>query len=138
MLENDAPTALPRVFASPVEAPDFTTSVPVSRLRQRILESDCAYASADLSRLGMESGMSTRGAGKGGLYLEHGKTTAQVEWFLVRGQDAPEQTYCGLALFESEGETRVTVANVRRSDMQVAKAAVESGDFLCTCKALSR
>lgn len=130
--------ALPGIFSSPENNPDFRVDIKPSLIERRVLKSECAEASSDISSLGMASGLMTRPENEGGLYLDKGMTPSGIKWFLVRAKDDPELTYCGIALAAAGNETGVSVANVRRRNMETLKTAVESGDFLCKCKELSR
>lgn len=79
----------------------------------------------------------TRPAAIDGVYLDGGRMPDGTKWFLHRAVDDPQITYCGIALIGSGDATNVSVTGVRSTDMEAAKAAVEFGDFLCTCKQLA-
>jgi hypothetical protein len=72
------------------------------------------------------------------LYLDGGQTRQGVQWFLVRSQDDPAMTYCGISFVANGNGTNVSVVNVRHKDKAAAREAVASGDFLCRCKQLAR
>ena len=72
------------------------------------------------------------------MFLDKGTAPDGTRWFLHRNMDDPELTYCGIALVETGAVTNVSVTGVRWTDLPEAKAAVESGDFLCECKRLAR
>lgn len=127
---------LPDVFASPGEAPDFSLPSKPASIEKRILSSECGDTSPDISGLG--SGLMTRPARSDGLYLDKGRADDGTKWFLVRAKDDPDITYCGIAIAGGDEGTNVSVTNVRRTDMDLAKAAIESGDFLCRCKQLAK
>lgn len=131
-------TFLPAVFGPPETAPDFSLPQAPALIRRLILGSKCGGASSDMSRLGMEAGMMTRPETSHGLYLDRGQTPGGTEWFLVRSQNVPGISYCGLAMVSDGQETHVSVANVSWRDMDLVKVAVESGDFLCRCERLSK
>lgn len=128
---------LPEVFTPPDGAPDFSLPQELHLIERRILSSKCGSASSNMSSLSLMSGLTTRPESAGELYLDVGRTPNGTKWFLVRAQDDPETTYCGIALAGGEKETNVSVVNVRSRDMATIKASVESGDFLCACKQLS-
>lgn len=131
-------SALPDAFTPPATAPDFSIPVNSSVLAQRVLRSKCKGSGADMSRMsGLMAGSITRPETIGGVYLDRGRMADGTRWFLHRAADDPEITYCGVALIGSGEQTNVSVTGIRFGDMTAAKTALESGDFLCTCKQLS-
>lgn len=130
-------SVLPDVFTPPASTPDFSLPVNSSAIERLILNSRCGSISEDLSQLSIASGLITRPATTGGVYLDKGRMPDGTKWFLHRAHDDPETTYCGIALIGLGKETNVSVTGVRFKDMDAAKAAVEFGDFLCRCKQLS-
>ena len=103
-------------------------------IEERILGSICAISMVDVSGLGLMTRPETRG----GVYLDSGTTVDGTRWFLHRNMDDPDITYCGVALVGVGTETNVSVTGVSYRNLPEAKAAVESGDFLCKCKRLAQ
>ena len=128
--------SLPDVFTEPDTTPDFSLAQELRSIERRILGSKCGSAGPNAS-FGLNSGLMTRPEGASSLYLDKGSTPNGTKWFLVRDQDDPEITYCGIAMVSREGKTNVSVVNVKFGDMDEIKTSVESGDFLCACKQLS-
>ena len=135
--DSNLTAPLPSAFDPPQTSPDFSLSQAPSSIRNGILHSKCASESSDVSRLGIEAGMTTRPASSDELYLETGETPEGTEWFLVRSRNYPEKTYCGLAISTDGKSTNISVANVSSRNMDLVKSSIESGDFLCKCKSLS-
>lgn len=129
--------ALPGVFAPPASAPDFSIPVEPSIIERRILATQCDGISEEMSLLAMDSGLMTRPPTSAGVYIDKGNTPDGTKWFLHRAADDPETTYCGIAFIGSGQGTNISVTGLRSRDMEAARIAIESGDFLCRCKQLS-
>ena len=125
---------LPEYFSLPDTSPWFTVSTAPTVIEKRILASKCASTSADVSGLGLMTRPETRG----GVFLDKGTAPDGTRWFLHRNMDDPDITYCGIALVGVGTETNVSVTGVGYRNLPEAKAAVESGDFLCKCKRLAQ
>jgi hypothetical protein len=121
-------------FASPATSPWFTVSAAPAIIEKRILNSKCASTSADVSGLGLMTRPETRG----GVYLDSGTAPDGSRWFLHWNMDDPGVTYCGIALVGVGTGMNVSLTGVRWTDLPEAKAAVESGDFLCRCQRLAQ
>jgi hypothetical protein len=133
-IAGSRPGVLPEYFSPPATSPWFTVSAAPTVVEKRILASKCSSTSADVSGLGLMTRPETRG----GVYLDQGTAPDGTRWFLHRNMDDPNLTYCGIALVETGTVTGVSLTGVRWKDLPEAKAAVESGDFLCKCKRLAQ
>jgi hypothetical protein len=133
-IADSRPDVLPEYFSPPATSPWFTVSAARTAIEKRILASECASTSVDVSGLGLMTRPETRG----GVYLDSGTTVDGTRWFLHRNMDDPDITYCGIALVGVGTKTNVSVTGVSYRNLPEAKAAVESGDFLCKCKRLAQ
>ena len=132
-----ADTDLPDDFSDPVRAPDFSSTTDRSSIVARLRRSKCSATSNDMTGLAF-AGMSTRPETVGGLVLDAGSTPEGTRWFIHRAAEDRDLTYCGVALAGVGTGTNVAVTGVHRGDMAAIQAAVESGDFFCTCKQLAK
>jgi hypothetical protein len=129
--------ALPDDFSDPVHHPDFSSTTERASIEARLRRSRCGATSNDMTSLAF-AGLNTRPETIGGVILDTGSTPDGTRWFLHRDVDDRELTYCGVALAGVGTGTNVAVTGVRHGDLAQVQAALESGDFFCTCRQLSK
>jgi len=132
-----SPPALPDVFSPPATHPAFVSAFPPASIERRLRGSHCGKLDANVTGLAF-AGLNTQPETSGGVYLDSGTAPDGTRWFLHRAADDHETTYCGVALVGTDTGTSISVTGVRFGDRDAAKAALESGDFFCTCRQLSR
>jgi hypothetical protein len=127
---------LPDAFSPPVRHPDFSSALPPASIERRLRASRCGKGDGDVTGLAF-AGLTTQ-PGAGGVYLDTGRAPDGTSWFLHRSSDDHDSTYCGVALVGAGTGTSISLTGVRFADREAAKAALESGDFFCTCRQLAK
>jgi hypothetical protein len=130
-------TALPYAFTDPARFPAFSSTAAPATIEARLRRSRCGKVDTNVSGLAF-AGLNTQPETGGGVILDAGRTPDGKSWFLHEAADDHDVTYCGVALVGAGTGTNVSVTGVRAADMEAIRAAVESGDFFCTCKELAR
>lgn len=130
-------TTLPFAFTDPARYPDFATTAGPSAIEMRLRSSRCGKVDTNVTGLAF-AGLNTQPGTGGGVELATGRTPDGKRWFLHQAADDHDETFCGVALVGVGTGTNVSVTGVRQADMVAIKDAVESGDFFCKCKELSK